>query len=285
MEEAQNSYIFDPENATELARLTMQDHVVSQAMGGALSGVPRPSPLQNILDLGCGPGGWVLDVAFALPDAEIEGMDVSRIMVDYAHARARTQQLVNASFGVMDITRPLDLPDASFDLVNGRFLLAVLGREVWPSFLAECHRILRPGGFLRLTEPVDFGTTTSEVLNQLGALTLHVLYQLGYGFGPEQGLRLLPTLLSFLKEQQYQQIAVHAHALDYSAETPGWTDMYHDVEVAQWQMKSRLVQLGLIDEGVFDALYQQALVDLNTPSFCGIWHLTMVIGQMPLESR
>src|SRR5689334_25322739 len=107
MEAPFNTYIFDSESPTEMARLITQDRAVTQAMGGSLSGIADPFALHNILDLGCGPGGWVLDMAFELPDAEVEGVDISRGMVNYANARARTQQLSNASFGVMDITKPL----------------------------------------------------------------------------------------------------------------------------------------------------------------------------------
>jgi ubiquinone/menaquinone biosynthesis C-methylase UbiE len=281
MEEVKNTYIFEAESAAEMARLINQDRVVTQAMGVALSGVPDAQSLRNVLDLGCGPGGWVLDVAFELPDAEIEGMDVSRTMVDYANARARTQQLSNASFGVMDITQPFELPDASFDLVNARFLAAVLKHEVWPQFLLECHRVLRPGGVLRLTEPADFGTTTNDAVNQLATLTLNALYELGYGFGADQALRLLPGLLSFLKEQQYQHVTVRAHALDYSTGTDGWADMYHNVEVAHYQMKPQLVKLGFLNEEMFYRIYQQALFAMQSPSFCGIWHFTTLVGQKP----
>ncbi len=144
-----NSYVFDPESPTEMARLINQSRMTTQAMGGPLSGITDPSLLHNILDLGSGPGGWSLDVAFALPDSEVEGVDISRTMVDYARARARTQQLSNASFNIMDITQPLQFPDASFDLVNTRFLFSVLKRDAWSPFLNECTRVLRPGGILR----------------------------------------------------------------------------------------------------------------------------------------
>src|SRR5947209_14425138 len=133
-------------------------------MGGPLTGIADPKALHDVLDLGCGPGGWVLDTAFENPHMEVAGIDISRIMIDYANARARTQQLPNASFGVMDITRPLEFPDASFDLVNARFLFAVLKRDAWSPFLDECTRVLRPGGILRLTESVDFGYTNSAAL-------------------------------------------------------------------------------------------------------------------------
>jgi hypothetical protein len=58
------SYIFDPESPTEMARLINQDRVTTNSMGGPLSGITTPSLLHNILDLGSGPGGWALDVAF-----------------------------------------------------------------------------------------------------------------------------------------------------------------------------------------------------------------------------
>ncbi len=226
---SQNTYIFDPESAVELARLINQERVVTEAMGGALSGVPEPASLNNILDLACGAGGWGLDVAFVLPEAEVEGVDVSRKMVDYANTRARTQLLSNVSFGVMDITRTFEVPDQSFDLVNARFLAAVLKREAWLPFLSECHRVLRPGGLLRLTEAADFG----------------------------------------------------AHALDYSSKTEAWADTYHNIDIIGLQMQPVLLDLGLLSEGMFDFLHQQAIIDLQSDSFCGIAHLTTIVGQKP----
>src|ERR1700730_11838359 len=101
--EEENTYIFDTESAVEMARLIDQDRVVTLGMGGALTGIPDLPIGAQILDLGCGPGGWVLDVAHARPDVEVAGVDISKTMIAYAHARARTQLLTNASFGVMDL--------------------------------------------------------------------------------------------------------------------------------------------------------------------------------------
>jgi ubiquinone/menaquinone biosynthesis C-methylase UbiE len=128
--------------------------------------------LKNVLDLGCGPGGWALDVAFELLETEVEGVDISRPMVNYANARAISQRLKNVSFGVMSITEVLDIPSDSYDLVNARFLAAVLKREAWSPFLHECTRILRPGGYLRLTEGSDFGITNSQAVNGIMNLML-----------------------------------------------------------------------------------------------------------------
>jgi len=281
---ATNTYIFDADSTTELARLINQERMTTQAMGGPLSGISDPEVLRNILDLGCGPGGWVLDVAFALSEAEVEGVDISRAMVNYANARARTQQRPNASFGMMDITQHSDLPDASYDLVNARFLAAVLKREAWPFFFKECHRILRPGGLLRLTETAEFGQTTSEAVDQLLILTRYALYQLGYGFTSEQGLNMLPMLLSYYQQQRYQNIQVKASAIHYSADTEAWADMFHNLDIINQQMRPLLLKLGLISEQVFDTLYQEAMIAMQRHLFCGIVHITTIIGQKLGES-
>ncbi len=273
-----NTYVFDPENSTELARLINQDRVVTQAMGGPLSGVADPLSLRNILDLGSGPGGWVLDVAFDLPDAEVEGVDASRIMVNYANARALTQQLTNASFGVMDIAQPLDFPDHAFDLVNARFLISVLKRETWPSLLKECTRVLRPGGILRLTEMADFGSTTSASVNELMNLIMRALYQLGYGFAHDHALRLHPMFLSFLRQHGYHHIQILPTAIDYSARMDNWTDMYHNIEIISYQMKPLLLKLNLLDEQRFETLRQHALIDMQTDTYSGISHITTIMG-------
>jgi ubiquinone/menaquinone biosynthesis C-methylase UbiE len=277
-----NTYVFDPESPTEMARLINQDRIVTQAMEGPLSGIADPSSLRNILDLGCGPGGWVLDVAFELPDAEVEGVDISRTMVDYANARAHTQQLPNASFGVMNITEPLDFPDASFDLVNTRMLFAALKRDAWFPFLKECTRVLRPGGLLRLTELVDFGMTSSAAVNQIGEYVMQAIWRAGYGFSPDgRSFGVTYVLPHLLQQQDCQKIRLLAHALNYAAGTDAWADQYHNLEIISYQMKPLLVKLGLITEEDFDQLYQQALSDMHRETYFGMGHLLTVLGHKP----
>jgi cyclopropane fatty-acyl-phospholipid synthase-like methyltransferase len=274
-----NTYVFDPESPTELGRLINQDHTMTAAMGGPLSGITDRSSLSHLLDLGCGPGGWVLDAAFALPDAEVEGVDISRIMVDYANARARSQQLLNASFGVMDLTQPFDFPDVTFDIVNARFLVGVLKREAWPPFLRECMRLLRPGGLLRLTEVVDGGITSSAAVNHLMALFTRALWQAGYGFSPDgHSVGLIHALPRLLRDGGYQQVRLQPHALEYSATMDAWADQYHNIEIAGYQMKSLLIKLDLISSEAFDETFQQALIDMHSETFCGVLHFTTVLG-------
>jgi ubiquinone/menaquinone biosynthesis C-methylase UbiE len=279
---SQSSYVFDSESSAEMARLINQDRMMTQAMGGPLAGLDDPASLRNILDLGCGPGGWTLDIAFELPQAEVEGVDISRIMVDYANARARTQDISNASFGVMNITEPLDFPDASFDLVNARFLTVVLKREVWPLFLKECTRVLRPGGYLRLTEVVDAGVSNSAALNQFMQLFMQAFWQGGYAFSADgRSVGMIHMLPSLLREQGYQQVSLQPHAVEYSANMEAWADQYHNIEVAGSQIKPLLVKLNLITSEDFDQIYSQVISDMQQETFCAVQHFTTVLGQKP----
>jgi SAM-dependent methyltransferase len=281
-----NAYMFDPESPAELSRLLNQDQLQTQAMGGPFAGLSETEidNLNNVLDLGCGPGGWVLDAAFQHSEAEVAGIDISRPMIDYANARAQSQGRINASFGVMDITQPLDFADGAFDLVNARYLVGVLSRERWAPLLAESWRLLRPGGILRLTEPIVYPMTTSPAAEAINRLLHQALWKRGYGFSPDgktSGDGVSFYLPRLLRQGGYQSVKTMPHTLDISDDTPVWTAFYRNMEVGCLMAKPLLVKMGVTTEEAFDQLYQQMLIDWNTPGFTGLWHFLTVWGYKP----
>jgi ubiquinone/menaquinone biosynthesis C-methylase UbiE len=283
-----NTYMFDPESPAELARLINQDQMQTRAMGGPFAGLSTEEvdEFRNVLDLACGPGGWVLDVAFPHPDIEVAGVDISRPMVNYANARAQSQGLTNATFGVMDITQPLDFSDGAFDLVNARYLVGVLKREAWVPLLTEAWRLLRPGGILRLTEPVVFPMTTSPAAEAINRLLHRALWQRGYGFSSEgttsgDGVSfMLPRLL---RQVGYQSVKYMPHTLEISDDAPAWAAFYRNMEVGCLMAKPLLVNTGVTTPEDFDRLYQQMLIEWNTPGFTGLWHFLTAWGYKPAE--
>lgn len=277
-----NTYVIDPESAVEMARLIDQDRTTTKAMGGALSGVPDLPVHAQILDLACGPGGWVLDVAYACPDAEVAGVDISKTMIDYANARARTQGLTNASFGVMNITQPLDFPAASFDLVNARFLVGVLKREAWQAFLTECTRVLKPGGTLRLTEPLDFGITNSVPYQRLMALYFQTFQMAGYGFSVDgHNFAMMNTLPFMLRAMDYQQVRLLAYANEFSSDCEAWQDVYRNIEATSDVIAPFFVKTGLVTSEEGEQLHQQVLQEMLKPTFQAVMHLATVVGTKP----
>src|SRR4051794_21494591 len=151
MTKANNIY---PDTAIEVARLINLDRLLTTAMGGVLPELLETNlpDLRTVLDLGCGPGSWVLDVAFDYPECEVAGVDVRQNMIEYAWARTRTQRRLNASFCIMDMTRPLDFSDNIFDLIHAHVPVGVFHGDNWISLISECMRILCPGGLLYLID-------------------------------------------------------------------------------------------------------------------------------------
>ena len=151
-QEEENTYILDAESATEMARLSKQDRLITKGMGGLFSERDDIAGRHDILDIACGPGAWVIEVAYSYPHIHVVGGDISRTMITYARTQASVQGLTNADFYVMDVLKRLDFPDNSFDFVNARLMAAFMPIEAWPGFMQECLRITRPAGIIRLSE-------------------------------------------------------------------------------------------------------------------------------------
>jgi ubiquinone/menaquinone biosynthesis C-methylase UbiE len=110
----------------------------------------RLQPGQTILEVGPGPGRLLVPASFrVLPGGRAIGIDLQRNMIDKLNARAAKAGVTNLTTRVGDAT-DLKLPCESVDLV---FLCTVLGEiPDRARALAECYRVLKPGGTLSVTE-------------------------------------------------------------------------------------------------------------------------------------
>jgi ubiquinone/menaquinone biosynthesis C-methylase UbiE len=107
-------------------------------------------PGQRILEMGPGPGRLLIPAAQAvLPGGEAVGIDIQPGMIDRLKARAEQAGVTNLQAILGDAIRP-HVPEARFDLV---FLGAALGEiPDRAAALRQCHRALKPGGVLAITE-------------------------------------------------------------------------------------------------------------------------------------
>ncbi len=278
-EASENTYILDADSATEMARLLGQDFLLTRAMGGPLAELPDLSPVHDILDLACGPGGWALDVAYTYPNKEVTGVDISQQMIRYARAQAHARGQHNAHFRVMDLLTPLDIPDQSVDLVNARFLVGFMPASAWPALLHECTRIVRPGGFIRLTEP-ERSISTSPSLSRFETLVTTGLRQIGQSVSVEDSLYgLLPLLGHFLRQAGCTVIADRAHILEYWPGHPFFDSGYQNYRVLLSTIQPFLLKTGLASHEELEQLYQQAMTDMLQPHFCAVSLIRTVTGQ------
>ncbi|MEC3913033.1 methyltransferase domain-containing protein [Nocardia sp. CDC160] len=112
-------------------------------------------PGESALDIGCGPGRLVTELArLAGPHGRAVGLDPSAEMIDYAAAHAAP----NCSFD-LGAAQSLPYPDASFDVVTSTFAMHHIAEAERKTALEAMFRVLRPGGRLLLadTHPATAG--------------------------------------------------------------------------------------------------------------------------------
>jgi SAM-dependent methyltransferase len=277
-----NGYLLDAESTAEMGRLTNQDAFVTEAMGGLFPADLDLSSLHRVLDVACGPGQWASEVAFAHQQIEVVGVDMSQTMIAYARAQARVQGLGNVQFQVMDATRPLAFPDATFDFVNARFLAGFLRTHQWPATVSELVRVCRPGGLIRLTECDTWGATNSVAIARLQALAARAFFLDGRSFHPlPDGHDGAITLMlpHFLRQAGCQDIVMQAHTLDFSAEAPAWSCQYENLKVALLLLQPFLLKAGVTTKEEVEPLYQQALAQMMRQDFRGVWTFLSVSGR------
>jgi ubiquinone/menaquinone biosynthesis C-methylase UbiE len=184
----------------ELKRLDGQDRLFTVCMGGVLPEQSDPSTFQRVLDVGCGPGGWLIETARTYPTISLlAGIDISSRMIDYAKAQANAAGVSDRTqFQTGDALRMLEFPNNFFDLVNHRFGLSYLRKWDWPKLLREYQRVTKPEGVIRITE-AGRTESNSPALNRLMDLSFQAFYQAGHLFTPERA-----GIINHLAEQMHQ---------------------------------------------------------------------------------
>jgi ubiquinone/menaquinone biosynthesis C-methylase UbiE len=279
-------FVADVNRTETLTWLINFDSFVNRGMGGALSDElserlshvyrERQTP-PHILDIACGPGGWVRDIVREHPEYEVTGVDISRPMIDYARDLARTSGFTNAHFRVMDITEPMNFPEGSFDLINARTLFGVLSHDMWPRLLRECLRILRPGGMIRLTE-LEAPISTSPALNWLWNATAQAFFARKRSFSPDgTQIGIIAVLKRLLREAGYQDVHHQAYAFDLA--DPQQREAFRQNFMIVFELvKPFMLGSGVVTDKEYELHYQQMLAEMLDESFEGIWIYLSAIG-------
>ncbi len=114
-----------------------------------VNGWLEPQPGERLLDVGCGIGDYVLELAAMVGSGgHVTGVDLSEAMIDEARRKAHGLDLP-VNFDVGDATR-LRFPDESFDRTRASQLLLHLDNPA--QTVAEMVGVTRKGGFVMCSE-------------------------------------------------------------------------------------------------------------------------------------
>ncbi|KAI7851535.1 S-adenosyl-L-methionine-dependent methyltransferase [Circinella umbellata] len=159
-EDTNAAYIL-PDDELENDRLNMQHYAIKLAFDGNYDAPVEEQLKQGItvLDGGCGPGPWTVDMAKAYPNSKFHGVDISDTFSNEIKPS-------NTEFQVHNITTPLPFPDDTFGFIHQRLLLMGLRKAEWQIVIENYLKVLQPGGWFEFTE------STPELLNGGPNLTM-----------------------------------------------------------------------------------------------------------------
>ncbi len=275
-------YFTDVENVAEMARLTRQAQMLSRQISLLPPQITLPQ-VPAILDIACGPGEWVLSMARHVPDGQATGIDISDVMIEYARFRAQEEGLHNARFHCMDALQlPLAFADASFDLIYARFIVGFMRTANWHSLLRECSRLLRPGGVLCHTELDDLGLSTSAALTRFNSLAIKAARLSGQCFSEEGDFLGATAVQAHLFQQAgFQRIEQQAHSVNFSAGAPAHQEVYEDRRTIMKLFHPFIVGAGIASLQEVEQIYEQALQEMRSSSFCAVIYYQTTWGEKP----
>lgn len=265
-------------NEKEINRLKLQDGLLTRTMGGVLAEHPDPTHIERLLDIGCGPGGWLIETALAYPQIHLLiGIDISPKVIEIASEQARTQQVEKrVEFQTMDALRMLEFPDNFFDLVNQRLAVSWLRTWDWPKLLQECWRVLRPDGILRLTEINGMVKCNSAAQTRLWELLTQSLKRAGAYFTAD-GTQFDRELERLLEQHGLQQIQVYPQTVEYHGDTSEGRFFAENVKHLFRTIKPYMQKWTRLPDD-YEDIYQQAITDATQPDFSATYELFTLCG-------
>ncbi|KAG9306775.1 hypothetical protein G9A89_005675 [Geosiphon pyriformis] len=103
------------------------------------------------LDIGCGPGAWVCEMATDYPNSKFFGIDIVPNFPESVMPE-------NVKFLAANILTGLPFKDGEFDYIHMRHMVLGLEKNDWEDLVInELIRLVKPGGWIELMEPYTIG--------------------------------------------------------------------------------------------------------------------------------
>lgn len=283
-EQSSTYFVQDRSNQEEMARLEIQDKMITAGMGGVLPELDNPASLRQVLDVGCGAGCWLMETATTYQEIEkLVGVDISGKMVAYANIRAEERHLSDrVEFQVMDALRLLEFPDATFDLINHRFGNSWLRTWDWKKIFLEYLRVTRPGGIIRITESQVVESNT-PALTKLFTIFLEAFYHAGRYFTLSRD-GITKHIERLMTEHAIEDVQTRDYSIVYRAGTVEGQQFYEDM-LHVFRVSLPFFQKFTNVPSDYQEIYQQALKEMQQPDFVATWRLLTAWGIRPRDGR
>ncbi|KAL1923090.1 uncharacterized protein VTP21DRAFT_9466 [Calcarisporiella thermophila] len=187
-----SKYLF-PHDDSECRRLTVQHYMMRWRLQRNFSAPVEPLLRKGcrVLDVGCGPAVWLIEMAQDYPASRFTGLDM---VTSFFPANPPT----NCEFVQGNILSRLPFEDGSFDYVYMRFFVAALTIAQWPHALQELLRVTNSEGWIEVVDANGGIISDMEegAILQLRELFIHTLSARGMDYFAGEHLRDRMALLN-----------------------------------------------------------------------------------------
>ncbi|CAG8534235.1 11714_t:CDS:2, partial [Scutellospora calospora] len=141
------NYVY-PVDDDEVDRCQMQHFLMKHIWEGNFS-APVEEMLSNydtkVLDIGCGSGAWILEMATEYQRPQFVGVDIAPLYPSEIHP-------TNVKFHQANVLSGLPFEDETFDFVYMRFMVFAFTINDWERALKEALRVTKKGGYVEIME-------------------------------------------------------------------------------------------------------------------------------------
>lgn len=279
-----STYFLDAESLVEVSRLIAQEQIVTELVGLLPPNVDG-NALSNVLDMGSGPGGWLLDLKKLYPQIRGIGIDTSEKMLKMSSLLAQAEGSTTVTFTDMDARTPLQFPDNSFDYVQMRLCQSFLLPSFWPAVLREVYRVLKVGGWFRVTD-LEITLSNKKHTEEMYDILPRVWSKVGRSPSPTgRTIGLVTTVNSLLANAGFQERELKLYPLQLA-----YTDAQHTFEkesiaLAYMRLRDYFQQHGGYSDTQLTEVFQQANLEIDQPDYISVSILLSCWGRKIEETE
>lgn len=268
MNDKLSTYFLDSESLVEVSRLIAQERLVTQLVG-LLPPHVDGNALHDVLDIGSGPGGWLLDLKEQHPQIRGLGIDMSEKMLTMSKLLSQAEGKA-VTFTRMDAREPLAFPDASFDYVQMRLNHSFLLPPLWPSVLKEVYRVLRVGGWLRVTD-LEITLSNKKHTEEMYDILPKVWTRAKRSESPTgRSIGLLTRIGPLLADAGFQERELKLYPLELAATGTNHTFEKESIALAYTSLSAFFQQNGGYSQEQLTETFRQANEEIDQQDYLSV---------------
>jgi SAM-dependent methyltransferase len=165
-----------PKDHQEIERVKFQHRMLYTYLHRHVFAPVPPGSVRRLLDVGCGSGAWLTDVAALFPNATLTGLDSDAEQITLAN----TLRHPHCQFLQGDMLAGLPFAEGTFEYTHMRCMILAIPTSSWPFVLRELVRVTAAGSWIELFDGGQECEHVGPNMNQLITWGEQVLTQRGF---------------------------------------------------------------------------------------------------------